>query len=757
MPVLFVGSAIWALMLAQAAWAQNGVEPLGIVEKARAATRKRNHVVGAPRLHSLPGVPAARLRSTTAKEGTLPVAVHRDVPPLDTGAGDAETLPDGTSVWRMALHAPGALGIRLHFSRFRIDDGLVRVYAPAELDPDSYERQGPFGNGQFWTRVVFGDTAIVEYETHAEIRELPFQIDRLSHIFHLPAESPVPRLPRVRGLFESPAASTEPSLTLAPLASELSCHLDVSCYPDWSGSSGAVGRIFFEEGDSGYVCSGALLNTRSGSGKPYFLTAKHCIGDNAVAQTVVAYFGYQTSGCNAPAPALSQAQRVLGAKFIAGDGVSEGDFSLLELTSLPPRSILAGWEASDPDTGATVTTIHHPDGDFQRITFGVRTPDRSTRVGRSTAPAEKYLRVREDRGRTEGGSSGAPLFSRPGVIVGQLSHGPRLTPEVACATNPESGFGRLAAYFPRLKPYLDDSPELPESDHPYPNSIDRTWTYTFPRTVNSMEITFDERTEFEPSQDFLHIADGAGAPVPGSPFTGRSLAGKVLSLPGNTVRLRLVTDPSIVAWGFRVTRVVPVGDARPPVAPSNLTAAAQSTSEVLLTWKYDSADEARFAIERRSTPSASWQQVALVPSGRTTYRDTSLTPGTTYTYRVRAENGAGASGWSNEATVELPLPLEKPTAARLLAPENGASFGGAIVGFFWSAGTLADSYFLAIGSRPGEFDILSLDLGKSLFWEGVLPTDGRTLYVRLFTIFTNGSSDHQDYTFSAAGLPPAPQ
>lgn len=184
--MLFRGSAIWVLMLAQTAWAQNGVEPLVVVEQARPANRARNHAARSPRLYSLPGVPAAGLRSPTQKIGALPVAVHRDLPPLDAAAGDAETFPDGTSLWRMALHAPSALALRLHFSRFHIEDGLVRVYAPEEPDPDAYEKQGPFGDGRFWTRVIFSDTVIVEFETHGALRELPFQIDRLSHIFRLP-------------------------------------------------------------------------------------------------------------------------------------------------------------------------------------------------------------------------------------------------------------------------------------------------------------------------------------------------------------------------------------------------------------------------------------------------------------------------------------------------------------------------------------------------------------------------------------------
>jgi chitodextrinase len=49
-----------------------------------------------------------------------------------------------------------------------------------------------------------------------------------------------------------------------------------------------------------------------------------------------------------------------------------------------------------------------------------------------------------------------------------------------------------------------------------------------------------------------------------------------------------------------------------------------------------------------------WSRVAVVPPHTTTFTDTGLTPGTTYTYRVRATNNSGASDWSNEVTVTTP-------------------------------------------------------------------------------------------------------
>src|SRR5204863_127812 len=80
-----------------------------------------------------------------------------------------------------------------------------------------------------------------------------------------------------------------------------------------------------------------------------------------------------------------------------------------------------------------------------------------------------------------------------------------------------------------------------------------------------------------------------------------------------------------------------------------VSAAGPSATQVNLLWTDNSSDEIRFEIERRSG-NGGFQQVATVNADATFYSDTGLAPGTTYTYRVRAANGAGASGYSNEAT-----------------------------------------------------------------------------------------------------------
>jgi len=79
-----------------------------------------------------------------------------------------------------------------------------------------------------------------------------------------------------------------------------------------------------------------------------------------------------------------------------------------------------------------------------------------------------------------------------------------------------------------------------------------------------------------------------------------------------------------------------------------------SNSQVDLSWQDNSSDEDEFRIER-SVSGGSFTQIATPGPNVTSYSDTGLAAGT-YTYRVRACNGGGCSGFSNTATAQVPPP-----------------------------------------------------------------------------------------------------
>lgn len=90
------------------------------------------------------------------------------------------------------------------------------------------------------------------------------------------------------------------------------------------------------------------------------------------------------------------------------------------------------------------------------------------------------------------------------------------------------------------------------------------------------------------------------------------------------------------------------GDTWPLPAPSDLTATYDNVDIIDLSWTDNSGSEELFRIERKVGAGA-WIEIATQPI-LTTYADTAISEGNTYTYRVRAYNTAMTSDYSNEAS-----------------------------------------------------------------------------------------------------------
>ena len=85
--------------------------------------------------------------------------------------------------------------------------------------------------------------------------------------------------------------------------------------------------------------------------------------------------------------------------------------------------------------------------------------------------------------------------------------------------------------------------------------------------------------------------------------------------------------------------------------PVDLAAKMRTGSHVDLSWTNASSNQTGFRIERKAA-GGTYTEIAAVGDGQTAYTDAGLSPGMTYTYRVRTTGSTGYSDYSNEVTVK---------------------------------------------------------------------------------------------------------
>ena len=390
---------------------------------------------------SLPALDMAKIRQEDEAAKGKPnqssrIGISRPTAVSNAMRGRWVTLGPVGRAWVLWVSSQGAIAVRVHFAKFSLPEGArLFLYAPSE-DPqiETFEDRGPFGDGDFWSPSISGDTVVLELLDPSSSNDTEranfFEIVEIGHIYR-------DRVGREQ---------LEPVITAASSGSQPeleTCHLDATCYSEWSSTGDAVAGIHYIENGESYLCTGTLLNNLAGDSSPLFLTANHCVPNETVARTVEAFWFDETSSCNGPIPPLPSARS--GARFLAGRNDTElSDFTLLEiLGTLPTKSgflpVFAGWTPVNPPLFASVTGIHHPGNSSRRISFG------SIQFN-STDP--NYHIVGWSSGTTEGGSSGSALFNSSHQVVGQL-WGHASPPSSICTPFlDESGYGRFSLSYP---------------------------------------------------------------------------------------------------------------------------------------------------------------------------------------------------------------------------------------------------------------------------------------------------------------------
>ncbi len=142
----------------------------------------------------------------------------------------------------------------------------------------------------------------------------------------------------------------------------------------------------------------------------------------------------------------------------------------------------------------------------------------------------------------------------------------------------------------------------------------------------------------------------------------------------------------------KVYRFVPFTLAK-PAAPINVATSGATATGLTVIWN-DVANETGFIILRSSANLSSssgtiFTQVGTTGQGITTFNDSGLTPGTTYSYEIVAVNAAGDSPPSAPATGTTLTPTTVPTAVVASATTTGST-----ATISWTASPTATSYLV---------------------------------------------------------------
>ncbi len=167
---------------------------------------------------------------------------------------------------------------------------------------------------------------------------------------------------------------------------------------------------------------------------------------------------------------------------------------------------------------------------------------------------------------------------------------------------------------------------------------------------------------------------------------------------------RALTDQERDAIGNYLATKYALASIPAPAAPTDLAASAVSSTQVGLTWTPATTTSAgvTYAIERKSGDGA-FAAVTDVTSA-SSFLDTGLTAGTSYTYQIKARTYAGRSGYSNQAMAttsasQADLPLNG-VRLWLRADAGVPSVAGRVVAWYDQSGNGNDATQINTNNQP---------------------------------------------------------
>lgn len=348
--------------------------------------------------------------TTRAKSSRLAVAFGRDLPSgsrtLLLNQLAWQTLSDGTRVARIEVTSPGAAATRLALQLPRADPDLAVSFSGTGAHAQVF---GPYPAnriasdtadfGQYWTPVLEGPSAILEFTAPASAR-LTGQVLTLALVSH-----------QVAAPAELNQLSTK---TLSDIGRALPCETDVKCVTPQSTAfvnqtKAVASMLFTEDNGDGFLCTGQLLNDSATDFVPYFFTANHCIDGATPARTLNTFWFFEATACGNNTVNPGYVQQSAGSALLARS--PDWDWALVRLNVAPPAgTFFSAWRAEQVANGTGVIVIHHPAGDLQKFSQG-NAAGYFADIGYAGTTPATFLRMTYVIGQTEGGSSGSAILT----------------------------------------------------------------------------------------------------------------------------------------------------------------------------------------------------------------------------------------------------------------------------------------------------------------------------------------------------------